>query len=125
MFSARSCVFKVIVSATSPRPFLKSNRTVVTACQPLSSTDRPRPCHAYIWRSLGRLFSHSEMPSVWYKLAQLIEYFHKSAEPLDEDGARPVPALLTRKLEDIDYVARHGPPFSLTDLVRYYLSDGQ
>jgi hypothetical protein len=59
----------------------------------------------------------NKMSTIWHKLSQVSALFDKSSEPLDQDGAYPVPSFLTRKLEDIDYVVKQGQPFSLADLV--------
>ena len=46
--------------------------------------------------------------------AQLL---HMSQEPLDLDGARPVPSVLTKKIEEVEAFAQRGSPISLSDLV--------
>jgi hypothetical protein len=43
---------------------------------------------------------------------------HKSFEPYDTDGARPVPGPLTRHIDDVAQIAERGAAFSPSDLVR-------
>jgi hypothetical protein len=68
-------------------------------------------------RLLCPISAINRMPSPLQKLSQVIEYFQKSFEPLDQDGAHPVPSLLARKLEDLDFTIKHGQAFSVTDIV--------
>ncbi len=47
--------------------------------------------------------------------------FGDSSPPLDAYGAHPVPSLLTQEVIIIKNAIDHGPPFSLSDLVRGFL----
>jgi hypothetical protein len=42
---------------------------------------------------------------------------HMSEEPLDLRGARPVPGILTKKIEDLEIFVQQGPAISLSALV--------
>jgi hypothetical protein len=42
---------------------------------------------------------------------------HLSQEPLDLDGSRPVPGVLTKAIEEVEDFAQRGPPISLSALV--------
>jgi hypothetical protein len=57
------------------------------------------------------------MPSIWKELAITTRDSQRSAEPPELDVSHTLPNLLTCKLEDLDYLVQHGPPFSLKDLV--------
>lgn len=46
--------------------------------------------------------------------AQLL---HMSQEPFDLDGARPIPSVLTKKIEEVEEFAQRGFPISLSGLV--------
>ncbi|EMD30777.1 hypothetical protein CERSUDRAFT_100997 [Gelatoporia subvermispora B] len=45
-------------------------------------------------------------------------YVKQSEAPVDEDGARPTPSLLSRKIEDLEEEVKRGPALSLSDLSR-------
>jgi hypothetical protein len=49
-------------------------------------------------------------------------FWSASRAPLDTHGARPVPSLLSRSLEEIRNVVDEGAPFSLSDLVGIVIS---
>lgn len=50
-------------------------------------------------------------------LGQSADLLSRSSAPVDTDGARPVPPLLTKKVEDVEYIVKHGSPLSLSDIV--------
>lgn len=51
-------------------------------------------------------------------LVSVSEYIHRSAEPVDDDGAKQEPSLFTKAVEDIHEEVVRGKPFSLGDIVR-------
>jgi linoleate 10R-lipoxygenase len=46
-----------------------------------------------------------------------LELVHMSGEPVDLDGARKVPSVLTKKIQDVIDFAQRGSPVSISDLV--------
>jgi hypothetical protein len=46
-----------------------------------------------------------------------VQLVHMSGEPFDLDGARPVPSVLTKTIEDVEDFAQRGSPVSVSDLV--------
>jgi linoleate 10R-lipoxygenase len=54
------------------------------------------------------------------KDAQLL---HMSQEPFDLDGARPVPSVLTKTIEEVEEFAQRGFPISLSELVSSLFRD--
>lgn len=60
----------------------------------------------------------SYVASLAKRVGDVAEFVHRSAQPLDDDGATPVPAFLKQKVEEVHGQVVRGRPFSLGDLVR-------
>jgi hypothetical protein len=52
------------------------------------------------------------------------ELVHMSTEPFDLDGARPVPSILTKTVEDVEEFVQRGPAISLSALVCFLIVVG-
>lgn len=50
---------------------------------------------------------------------QLVEFIQDSAAAFDKDAGRHIPVVLTKELQDLEHIVRHGPALFATDLVSY------
>ena len=55
-------------------------------------------------------------------LVSVSEFIHRSAEPVDNDGAKERPAFFAKAVEDLHEEVVRGKPFSVADIVRGALS---
>ena len=51
-------------------------------------------------------------------VGNIAQFVQDSNAPVDQDGARPIPAFLKQEVEDIHQVVTRGAAFHISDLVR-------